>query len=88
MLREIIDLFFDPIINVLSNMNGYLQEAVIVGSRGIDLGNYFGFLGWMGSDWGHLVASLVMCSAICIILYVVRAGIGLYMTIKQGIKWW
>lgn len=85
---ELIDLFFNPIINLLLSIRTYLAQAIIIARQGLNIEYYIGFIAPLGPVWVALITRLFFCSLLVVIILVAKTGWGLYLKIKESIKWW
>lgn len=85
---ELIDLFFNPIVNLLLNVRGSLSQAIIVAKQGLNVGYYIGYIAPLGPVWVALITRLFFCSFLVVIILISKTGWGLYLKIKDSIKWW
>lgn len=85
---ELIDLFFEPIVNLLLNVRGSLAQTIIVAKQGLNINYYIGYIAPLGPVWVALITRLFFCSFIVVIILVAKTGWGLYLKIKESIKWW
>ena len=81
---ELIDLFFIPIINLLTTVKTSLSQAIIISSQGLNVGYYLGFLSPLGPAWVSVISRLFLCS---FFVFVVAGITGwyLYLKIKDSI---
>lgn len=88
MFQRIIDTVFDPIIQILVAARDHLDTAALVAARGLNLDYFLGPISMMGWQWQVLVTSVVASAFLLLSILVARKGYGLYLAIKEGVKWW
>lgn len=87
-MRGIADTIFGPLINVLNTVLGYLSSVTVTLSSGLDIGNYLGYVGAMGSAWVFLIKSFILCLMLVTTMKVGKMGYSMYLQLKSGVKWW
>lgn len=88
MFQRIIDTVFDPIIQILVAARDHLDNAALVAAQGLNLDYFLGPIAMMGWQWRALVSSVVASAFLLLSILVARKGYGLYLAIKEGVKWW
>jgi len=66
----------------------FLNHLALVSAAGINLSDYISWLGVLDSAWQGVIESLLGSVALIGILTIVRSVYGIYLSAKQGIKWW
>lgn len=87
-MRDLIEMFYLPILQTLQNARVTLDQAVIVGAQGIDLSLYVGYISFLGPAWTGFLLALFSCTALVLTIYIVRVAWGFYLSIKDSIQWW
>lgn len=88
MFQQIIDTIFDPVIRILITARDNLDAATLTASQGLNLDYYLGPISMLGWQWRTLVATIVASAFLILCVLVGRKVYGLYMSIKDGVKWW
>lgn len=88
MFQRIIDTVFDPIIQILVAARDHLDNAALVAAQGLNLDYFLGPIAMMGWQWRALVSSVVASAFLLLSILVARRAYGLYLAIKEGVKWW
>lgn len=88
MFQRIIDTVFDPIIQILVAARDHLDIAALVAAKGLNLDYFLGPIAMMGWQWQALVTSVVASALLLLSILVARKGYGLYLALKEGVKWW
>jgi hypothetical protein len=88
MFQRIIDTIFDPVIQILVSARDHLQSAAMVAAQGLNLDYFLGPIAMMGWQWRALVSSIVASAFLLLTILVVRKGYGIYLSLKDGVKWW
>jgi len=88
MFQRIIDTIFDPIIQILATARDYLDQAAIVVARGLNLDYYLGPVAMLGWEWKALISSVIASAFLLLIVVVARKAYGMYLALKEGVKWW
>jgi hypothetical protein len=87
-IRNFVDAIFSPPLTFLELCRDMLANAGTVVGRGISLGNYFGFFGYLPSEWQGVVQSALGSVALLAVLFLVRALWDMYLKVKVSSKWW
>lgn len=88
MFQRIIDTIFDPIINILVAARDRLDYISMVAAKGLNLDYFLGPVSMLGTEWRALIGSVVMSAFLLIIVLIARKGYGIYLALKEGVKWW
>jgi hypothetical protein len=88
MFQRIIDTIFDPIIQILATARDYLDQAATVAARGLNLDYYLGPVAMLGWEWKALISSVIASAFLLLIVVVARKAYGMYLALKEGVKWW
>lgn len=88
MFQRIIDTFFNPIIEILVAARDRLDHISLVAARGINIDYFLGPISMLGPEWRGLIISVVACSFLLLSVLVARKGYGIYLALKEGVKWW
>lgn len=88
MFQRIIDTIFDPIIQILISARDRLDYISMVAARGLNLDYFLGPVSMLGPEWSALISSVVLSAFLLIIVLVARKGYGIYLALKEGVKWW
>lgn len=88
MFQRIVDSFFNPVINILVAVRDRLDYISNVSARGINLDYYLGPVAMLGSQWKALIVSVIASAMIILTVLVARKGYGIYLALKEGVKWW
>lgn len=88
MFQRIIDTIFDPIIQMLVSARDQLDQASMVAARGLHLDYFLGPVSMLGWQWKALISSVVASAFLLLTIVAVRKGYGLYLALKEGVKWW
>ncbi len=88
MFQRIIDSVFDPVIRILITARDNLDAAALTASRGLNLDYYLGPISMLGWQWRTLVATIVASAFLILCVLVARKLYALYLSIKDGVKWW
>lgn len=88
MFQRIVDTFLNPVINILVSVRDRLDYISQVSARGLNLDYFLGPVAMLGPQWKTLIASLIASALIILTVLVARKGYGLYLALKEGVKWW
>lgn len=88
MFYRIVDTFLQPIINILVAVRDRLDYVSMVAARGLNLDYYLGPVMMMGPQWRVLIASVIAGAFLILTVLVARKGYGIYLALKEGVKWW
>ncbi len=88
MFQRIIDSIFDPVIQILAAARDQLDQVSMVAARGLNLDYYLGPVSMLGTEWQLLIGSVVASAFLLITVLVARKGYGIYLALKEGVKWW
>lgn len=88
MFQRIIDTMLDPVIQILVAARDRLDYVSMVAARGLNLDYYLGPVSMMGPEWRLLIGSVVASAFLILTVLVARKGYGLYLALKEGVKWW
>lgn len=86
--QRIVDTFFNPIINILVSVRDRLDYVSQVAARGLNLDYFLGPVMMLGPQWKVLIASVVASAFLLLTVLVARKGYGIYLALKEGVKWW
>lgn len=87
-VRNFIDSIFSPPLAFLQLMRDMLNQAGTVVGKGINLNNYFGFFGYLPTEWQNVVKSALSSVVLLAILILVKAAWDTYLRVKASGKWW
>jgi len=87
-VKNFIDVIFAPPLQFLELCQDMLDNAGAVVGRGLSLGNYFSFFGYLPAEWQAVIQSALASVTLLAILFLVRALWNMYLRIKQSVKWW
>lgn len=87
-LYDLADAIFGPLQSLLRTVLDWLQNVSLVAAQGIHPEYYLGPVAWMGDAWLSLVKRIILGCAVFGVVLVARAGYGLYLDFKAGVKWW
>lgn len=87
-MTNLIDSLFDPVLQLIENMQNRISSIGTVAARGIDLDNYFGFLTILGPSWVGVMTSFLAALVFLTVLYMIKTQSRLYLWFKDLIKWW
>lgn len=73
---------------LLGSVVQWLNQASSVTAAGINLSNYVSWVGLLGPAWVKVINSLLASLTLIGVLFAARAVYRLYLSFKQGIKWW
>lgn len=88
MFQRIIDTFFDPVIQILISARDRLDYISLVAARGLNLDYFLGPVSMLGPEWRALIGSVVTCAFLLISILTARKVYGIYLALKEGVKWW
>lgn len=88
MFINLIDSFLGPVITLLTNARDHLDQVALVAGRGLNLDYYLGPIMLLGSGWKMLIGSVISSAFLLLVVLVARKGFGLYLALKDGVKWW
>lgn len=88
MFQRIIDTFFNPIIQILVAARDRLEQISLVAGRGLNLDYFLGPISILGPEWSGLIGSVITCAFIILSVIVARKLYGIYLALKEGVKWW
>lgn len=88
MFQRIVDTFFDPIIQILVAARDRLDYISLVAARGLNLDYFMGPVSMLGPEWRSLIGSIVSSAFLIITVLVAKKGYNLYLSLKDGVKWW
>lgn len=86
--QRIIDSVFDPAIQILTAARDKLDNIALVAARGLNLDYFLGPISMLGWQWRTLIVSVVASAFLLLTVLVVRKLYALYLTLKDGVKWW
>lgn len=86
--QRIVDTFLQPIINILVAVRDRLDYVSMVAARGLNLDYYLGPVMMLGPQWRVLIASVIAGAFLTLTVLVARKGYGIYLALKEGVKWW
>lgn len=87
-VRHFIDAIFGPPTAILELVRDRLNAAALPLGRGISIGNYFSFFGYLPTEWRMLVQSILASITLLATLWLARSLWDLYLRIKNSTKWW
>lgn len=87
-VKNFIDSIFAPPLSFLQLMKTMLDQAGTVAGQGINLNNYFGFFGYLPTEWQTVVQSSLASIVLLAILFLVRAAWDTYLKVKNSTQWW
>lgn len=87
-IRNFVDAIFAPPTTILMLIRDRLDAAALPLGRGITIGNYFTFFGYLPNEWRILVSSILASITLLATLWLGRALWDLYLRVKQSTKWW
>lgn len=85
---ELIDLFFTPIIDLLTIIRASLSQAIIIARQGLNVEYYLGYIAPLGPVWVAVITRLFFCSFLVVLILITKTGWSLYLKLKDSIKWW
>jgi len=88
MFQRIVDTILDPVIQILVVARDRLDYVSMVASRELNLDYFLGPVSMLGPEWRILVGSVVASTFLILTVLVARKGYGLYLALKEGVKWW
>lgn len=88
MFQRIVDTFFNPIIQVLVAARDRLDYISMVAARGLNLDYFLGPISMLGPEWRGLLGSVVASTFLLITVLVAKKGYSIYLSLKEGVKWW
>lgn len=88
MLISIIDSFLGPVQTILSDTVNRLDNIALVAGRGLNMDYFLGPIMLLGSGWQMLMSAIVSSAFLLLVILVARKGYGLYLSLKEGVKWW
>lgn len=88
MFQRIVDTFFNPVIQFLVATRDRLDYISQVAARGLNLDYFLGPISMLGPEWRSLIGSVVACAFLLITILVARKGYSIYLSLKEGVKWW
>jgi len=86
--QRIVDTFFNPIIQVLVAARDRLDYISMVAARGLNLDYFLGPISMLGPEWRGLLGSVVASTFLLITVLVAKKGYSIYLSLKEGVKWW
>ena len=87
-MTNLIDSIFNPIFQMLDNMQSRLSNIGTISAKGLDLDNYFGFIYILGPSWSGVISSLLAALTFIAVLYIIKTNSRIYLWFKDLIKWW
>ncbi|MEL7656937.1 MAG: hypothetical protein AAGU75_13645 [Bacillota bacterium] len=88
MFKSIVDSFLGPVQTILQSAINRLDQVSLVAARGLNMDYYLGPIMYMGAGWKALIGSVVASAFLLLVVLVSRKGYGLYLSLKEGVKWW
>lgn len=88
MLKSIIDTILGPVITFLNYALNNLNSVSMVADRGLNLDYYLGPIGALGANWVTLVKTLILCLSLLCLVFVSKTVYNIYLSAKEGVKWW
>ncbi|WP_018211188.1 hypothetical protein [Desulfitobacterium hafniense] len=88
MFNALVDSFLGPVQTILQSTISRLDQVSLVAARGLNMDYYHGPIMYMGAGWKALIGSVVASAFLLLIVLVSRKGYGLYLSLKEGVKWW
>jgi len=87
-LITFINNLFGPVLQMLQNVIDFLANLSNVSAAGINISDYFSWLGVLDGAWQGVVNAILSGFGFLSILFVSRAIYRFYLSVKDGIKWW
>lgn len=87
-IKNFVDTIFNAPLQWLNLMQQMLNNASVTAGKGINLGHYFNFFGYLPHAWQVCVSSVIASSVLLILLFLVKAGWNMYLNLKSSTKWW
>lgn len=88
MFQRIVDTFLSPVINILVAVRDRLDAVSLVAARGLNLDYFLGPVVMLGPQWKALISSVLLSAFLILTVLIARKGYGLYLALKEGVKWW
>jgi len=88
MFQRIVDTFLGPVINILVAVRDRLDYISQVAARGLNLDYFLGPVMMLGPGWQTLIGSAIASAFLILTVLVARKGYGIYLALKEGVKWW
>lgn len=83
-----IDGIFNPIFSFFDLAKEQLNNVSSVTAQGLNVGQYLSVFGDMPAIWQTVISSLLASTVLLGTLYLFRAIFRMYLTTKEGVKWW
>lgn len=87
-VKNFIDTIFNMPLEWLMMMRSMLDNVSITVGYGLDLNAYFSWFAYLPPAFQTCVKSMISCSILLMVLWLVKAGWNMYLNIKQSSKWW
>lgn len=87
-VKNFIDAIFAPPLSFVGAMSDMLENAAIIAGRGLSLGNYFSFFGYLPASFQTVIQSALASVALLGVVWLVRSLWDAYMRVKGTVKWW
>ncbi len=88
MFEAIVQTFLSPITTILTTARDNLDSVALVAGRGLNLDYYLGPVMMLGPGWQVFITSVLSSAFLLLVVLTARKGFGLYLALKQGVKWW
>lgn len=87
-IEKIIDGFFYPAMNYLSNVNYQLYKIQIEPQRYLKLDYFLGPISMLGPGWIALIDSVIGALIMIFLVFSAKALWNLYLHFKESVQWW
>lgn len=79
---------FAPLLQIITDVQGFLSHLSTITASGINISNYFSWLGVLDAAWQGDINALLGGFSFLAVLTVARSVYRFYLALKQGVKWW
>lgn len=87
-MQAILQTVLGPILSALDQAIAALSALSLTAQRGLNIGQYLAWIGWVGPGWSDAILSLVSIVALLVLTRIGLAGYQLYLKVKAGVMWW
>lgn len=87
-MRALIDTIFNPVLNWLLSIQGFISELHVPFSRPINIGDYLGPFALLGPYWLTFITTGCVMAFVYMVVFIIMASDGMFIKFKDTIKWW
>lgn len=87
-VKNLIDSFFNPPLEFLRMIIGYLNDVSMVAGKGININNYLSFMGYLPPSFQGVLNSLLVSVVFIAIIKNIKYIMRMYFIVKDAIFRW